>query len=115
MKTKTIKQTISFKAKPEDVYNALMSSKLHSKFTGSKAVISNKVGGKFSAYNKYIIGTNLELVPGKKIVQSWRSSEWEKGHISKVTFIFSKVKSGTKLSFTHADIPLNDYESIKQG
>lgn len=45
MKTKTIKQTIFFKAEPHDVYEALMDSKKHSKFTGDKAVISRKEGG----------------------------------------------------------------------
>ena len=69
MKTKSIKQSVTIKASPKEIYDALMDSKKHSKFTGGKANISNKVGGKFTAYDEYCFGTNLELVPNKKIVQ----------------------------------------------
>ena len=48
MATKTIRQTVQFGARPEDVYDALMDPKKHAKFTGAKATISRKVGGSFS-------------------------------------------------------------------
>ena len=38
MDTKTVKQTVTFKASPHDVYEALMDSKKHAKFTGDKAI-----------------------------------------------------------------------------
>ncbi len=47
---KTAKQTVNFKAAPHDVYEVLMSSAKHSKFTGSKATVSRRVGGKFSIW-----------------------------------------------------------------
>ena len=34
METKTIRQTITFKAPPHDIYEALMDSRKHAKFTG---------------------------------------------------------------------------------
>ena len=73
---KTIKQKIIFKATPEDVYEALMDSKKHSKFTGSKAVISRRVGGKFTCYDGSLSGETIELVANKRIVQRWRSDDW---------------------------------------
>ena len=112
---KTIKQSVSFKALPSQVYNALIDSKLHAKFSKAKAKISKKIGGKFTAYDGYLTGKNLILVPGKKIVQSWHSSEWAKGHMSKVTFIFKKIKTGTKLMFTHNNVPLNDVKDVTEG
>lgn len=115
MKTKTIKQQVTIKVKPNDVYEALMDSKKHSKFTGGKASISRKVGGKISVYGDYIDGVNLELIPGKKIVQSWRGNDWHQGHYSKATFSFKTVKSGTKLTFTQSGVPDDQYEPIKQG
>lgn len=75
METRKISQSVTLKASPHDVYEALMDSKKHAKFTGGKASISREVGGKFSAFNGYAEGINLQLVPDKKIVQSWRASD----------------------------------------
>ena len=86
MAKNTIKQSVTIKAKPHDVYEALMDAKKHAKFTGGKAVISREVGGKFNVFDGYAEGVNLELVPDKKIVQSWRADDWPKGHYSKATF-----------------------------
>jgi len=115
METKNIKQTVTFKTTPHEIYEALMDSRKHSKFTEGKASISKKVGGKFSISDGYIEGTNLELVPDEKIVQSWRASDWSEGHYSKVTFKLSKVEKGTRLDFTQTGVPEDQYEDISQG
>ena len=114
---KSIKQIVNFKSGPIDVYNALMDSKKHSKFTGSKAVISKKIGGRFSAYEGGLHGKNLQLTEGKKIVQAWRCEmdEWPKNHYSTATFLLKKAKVGTKLIFTQVGVPDKCYKSIKQG
>src|SRR5574341_2038648 len=111
----TIRQSVTLRASPKAVYDALMDSRQHSRFTGSKAAISRRVGGKFTAYDGYASGKNLELVPGKKIVQTWRASEWPKGRVSKVTFSLRKTKTGTKLVFTQTGIPSNQGASLKRG
>ena len=113
--SKPIRQTVTIKAKTNDVYEALMDSRKHAKFTGGQAKISRKVGGDIMAYDGYITGKNLELVPDKKIVQEWRASEWPAGHTSKVTFTLTKIKSGTRLAFRHTGVPAEHYDSIKQG
>ena len=115
MKTKTIKQSVNFKATPHEVYEALMDSKKHSKFTSSRASISRNIGGKFIAYDGYISGTNLELVPDKKIVQSWTCTDWSEGHFSKATFLLKKIAKGTKLVFTQTGVPEEFYEEISNG
>jgi len=115
MKTRTIRQSATFKASPHEVYEALMDSRKHSQFTGSKASISRKVGGKFTAYDGYIEGINLELVPDKKIVQSWRGNDWAEGHYSRATFILKKAEGGARLTFTQTDVPEEQYEPISQG
>jgi activator of HSP90 ATPase len=115
METKTIKQSVTIKASPHDVYEALMDSKKHAEFTGGKATISRKVGGKFSAFDGYAKGVNLELVPDKKIVQSWRAEDWPEGHYSQATFAFIKVEDGTKLTFTQTGVPDDQYDSVAQG
>jgi hypothetical protein len=45
MKTKTIRQTVTFKAQPMEVYDMLMDSKKHKSLSGEEARISKKVGG----------------------------------------------------------------------
>ena len=60
--TKTIEQAANFNASPHDVYELLMDSEKHTKFTGAKASISREVGGAFTAYDGALSGTILELV-----------------------------------------------------
>jgi Activator of HSP90 ATPase len=113
--SKPIKQTITFKVSPHDVYEALMDSKKHAAFTGGKASISRKVGGKYSAYDNYITGKNLELVPDKKIIQSWRAVDWAEGVFSTITFTLTPIPEGTRLDFTHEDVPEGTEEEFIQG
>ena len=115
METNTIKQTATFKATPHEVYEALMDSAKHAKFTGGKARISREVGGKFSAFDGYSEGTNLELVPDKKIVQTWRASDWPAGIYSTVTFVLKEIDKGTKLTFTQISVPDGQLEDVSQG
>ena len=112
---KSIKQKISFKASAHDVYEALMDSKKHSTITGVPAKISRKVGGKFSVYDGYAVGENLELIADKKIVQSWRASDWEEGQYSQVVFEITAVKTGCTLTFTQTNVPNEHHSAIKQG
>ncbi|HCV43697.1 MAG TPA: hypothetical protein DGH68_09455 [Bacteroidetes bacterium] len=112
---KTIRQSVTLSATPEQVYEALMNSKTHAKFTGAPAKISRKVGGKISAYDGYIDGTNVELVKNKKIVQMWRGGDWPEGDYSRATFALKKVKGGTKLTFTQTGVHDKQYRAIKQG
>jgi len=113
--SRIIKQTISFKSSPHEVYEALMDSKKHAAFSGGKARISRAVGGNIMAYDNYITGKNIELVPDKKIVQDWRAVDWPEGFFSRVTFAFTAVTEGTRLDFTHADVPEGTEEEFTQG
>jgi activator of HSP90 ATPase len=115
MKTKTLHQSVKLQANLHDVYEALMDSKKHAEFTGAKATISPKKGGKFSTFDDWATGENLELVPDKKIVQSWRGADWPKGHYSVATFELKPAGKGTQLDFTQTDIPEEVYDDIAQG
>ena len=115
MKTKTIRQSVTFNAQPHDVYELLMDSRKHAQFTGAGARISRMIGGKVSAYDGYATGVNVELVPDRRIVQTWRGSDWQSGHYSKTTFALRKVKTGTRLEFTQTEVPAEQYENISRG
>ena len=110
-----IQQTVTFQASPHDVYEALMDSAKHAAFTGEAAEISREVGGDYSAYDGYITGKNLKLIPDREIVQSWRASDWPEGQFSTVTFILLPIAEGTRLNFTHVDVPDGTEEEYTHG
>jgi len=113
--SKPIHQTVTFKVSPHEVYEALMDSKKHAAFSGGKAKISRVVGGEIMAYDDYIAGKNIELVPDKKIVQDWRAVDWPEGNFSRVIFELTPVPEGTRLDFTHTDLPEGTEEEFTQG
>ncbi|VVB59588.1 Activator of Hsp90 ATPase -like protein [uncultured archaeon] len=115
MKTKTLHQTIAFKATPHEVYEALMDSKKHTDFTEAKAVISRDIVGKFTAFDGWASGKNVELVKDKKIVQTWRSADWPDNHYSTITVALKQEGVETILDFTQTEIPIGFYNDIKQG
>ena len=115
--TKIIEQEIVIKTTPHEIYEAFMDSKIHSKFTEGKVKISREIGGSFSVFEGDLTGKNVELIPDKKIVQTWRSEgeNWPKGYYSTITINLEPVDSGTLIKFTHVDIPEGAYESVKEG
>ena len=115
MKTRTLQQTIAFKASPRDVYEMIMDSRKHSLLSGEKARISRKVGGSFTAWSGHISGINLVLTPGEKIVQAWRATGWWPDHYSIAIFDIEKVKGGSKLRFTQIGIPPHRYSGHYRG
>jgi activator of HSP90 ATPase len=117
MRTKTIRQTINFKASPKEVYEILMDSKKHAEITDSEVTMSKKIKGKFSAFGGYCKGYNIELQEGEKIIQAWNFDEyeWPEEHFSICTFLFEKTDAGTKLSFVQKGVPAQKYEDIKNG
>jgi activator of HSP90 ATPase len=113
--SKTIRQTVTFKASPHDIYESLIDEKKHAQFTGAKVKLNRKTGGKFSIWDGEISGENLELVPDKKIVQTWRYSDWPAGEFSTATFSLEAVDGGTRLTLNQSGVPDEAYEDIKQG
>ncbi len=114
-KTHVIRQVVFIKASPPRVYEALMDSRKHSRATGMRAVISGRVGGKFTAFEGGISGVNLSLEPNRRIVQSWRAYDWPQGHYSRVTFTLTRLKGGTRLTLTRARVPARHLAGIRRG
>lgn len=102
---KTVHDEIELRARPRAVYDAYLDSRSHAKFTGAPARMSRIVGRRFSAGGNYISGYNLDLVPGKRIVQAWRASEWPKGVFSVITIALRPIRNGTRLVFDQRGIP----------
>ena len=77
--------------------------------------MSRKEGGRFDAGDGYISGYNLELVPGKRIVQAWRASEWPAGAYSVLRLELTPRGSGSRLIVDHLGIPGEFRDGVDQG
>ena len=98
--------TTTVPASAQEIYEAWLDSLAHTEMTGSEAVMSDEVGAEVAAWDGYISGRNLELVPGERIVQSWRTTEFDDEHEdSIVTLTLEEVEDGTLLTLVHSQVP----------
>ena len=111
-----IHQEVTIDASPAAVYGLLTSSSDFAKMTGGKAAtISTDVGGAVSLFEGGISARNIELVPGKRVVQAWRSQAWPEGVYSIVKFELEPQGKGTKLVFDQAGHPDGAREMLEGG
>lgn len=108
--------SILLSAAPDEIYSAWLTSAGHSSMTGSPARVDGRVGGEFSAWDGYIIGRTLELEPGHRILQAWRTSEFpEDAPDSRVEILLLHAPDGTRLTLIHTEIPEGQADSYRQG
>ena len=102
-------------ASPAEIYRAWLDSVAHSEMTGGEATMSDEVGADVSAWDGYITGRNLELVPGERIVQSWRTTEFDdEFEDSIVTIVLQETEDGTLLTLQHSNVP-DEHKSYEEG
>jgi activator of HSP90 ATPase len=106
----------TFKAKPEEIYRAWLSTDGHTAMTGSPAKVASRVNGEFTAWEGYIWGTFLELEENRRILQAWRTSEFPEGvNDSVVEVLLEEADGGTRLTLTHTQIPEGQAENYEKG
>ncbi len=116
IRTKTIKQKILIPARPVEIYDAFLDEHKHSTFTGAKATCDRRVGGKFTAWDGYILGKNVKLENGRKIIQEWKTTEWPRGYKASILeFTFTPKKRGTEISLKQVNVPAIQAENYKRG
>ena len=62
-----------------------------------------------------IVGRNIELVPGQRIVQAWRPADWPAGLYSLVRFQLKPATAGTTVILDHSSFPAGDFDSLTSG
>jgi uncharacterized protein YndB with AHSA1/START domain len=88
MASRVIRLTEVLPASPKRVYAAWMSSRAH------------------TAHDGYIRGWNLVIVPGKRIVQSWRTTEFAPETPDSVVEVrLAPARGGTTIAIVHRDRP----------
>lgn len=99
---KTLTFSEQFQCQSNDLYDALTKQDLVSAFTRSPAKVDASRGGEFVLFGGNVSGKFEELVPNKKIVQSWRVKQWPSGHYSHVTLeLVEKVSNFIRLTLVH--------------
>ena len=107
----TLKTIIA--SSPELIYNAWLDSEQHSQMTGGEAFICHNTIENFTTWDGYITGKNIELHLNKKIVQSWRTTEFDDNdNYSIVEIVLKEVDLGTELTLTHSNLPDNGEQYI---
>ncbi len=93
-------------ASPQDIYDCWLSGAGHAAMTGADADATPEVGAAFTAWDGYIWGKNLSLEPGRRIVQSWRTSEFtEKDADSQIEVSLELAEGGTRVIIHHTNVP----------
>ena len=100
-------------ADPDEVFAALTYPFQIELGSGYPADMKAEEGYVFSLWEGDITGVNLEVVPGKLLVQEWYFSEQEKQSIVSITL--KKKKARTLVGVTHARIPDDVYVEITGG
>jgi activator of HSP90 ATPase len=101
-------------ARAQDIYDAWLSSNGHEKITGGqKAQISAQEGAAFTVWNGYITGRNLTLEPGRRIVQSWRTTKFTDAD-SQIEVVLQPATGGTTVTVRHSNVP-DGHTSYRDG
>ena len=103
-------------AEPRAIYKAWLSGPEHTAMTGAAATASDKVGGRFTAWDGYIAGKNRELKPHWCIVQSWRTTKFSDGDPdSRLELCIHPKGDGCELLLIHSEIPPDQVAGYRSG
>src|SRR3954452_7852171 len=92
----SIQQQVTISADPAQVYEVLADAEALSALSGMTGVVGRSEGEEFSAFDGHVVGRQIELVPGERIVQTWRFPAWEPGMYSIVRFTLVAEDGGTR-------------------
>jgi len=90
----------------ERLYNAWLNTAEHTAMTGVAATAGANVGDTFTAHGGYASGKNIMLEPYSKIVQSWRTTEFDdEEEDSMLVITFEGKGNNTLVTITHSKLP----------
>jgi uncharacterized protein YndB with AHSA1/START domain len=101
---------------PPAVFDAWLDSDQHGAMTQSVATASRGIAGAFTAHDGYISGINLEIEDNKRILQTWRTSEFgESDPDSSIEITLEPTSVGTRLTLSHWNIPDDQADGYETG
>jgi activator of HSP90 ATPase len=116
MSTEKLELETLLPASADEVYHAWLDSKSHSSFTGAEAHIQPQEGAEFSAWDEYITGRIIALERDKRILQSWRTTEFpDSAEDSILEVMFDNTQEGCRLLINHWKIPKGQGDRYRDG
>jgi activator of HSP90 ATPase len=115
-----IHQEAIIDAAPEQVYAVLTDGAKFAAATGMPAQLSDREGQAFTLFGGRVEGRQIELVPGRRVVQAWRFAEahpepWDAGVYSVVRFTLKPEGEATRFVIDHDAIPPEAEQRIETG
>lgn len=111
---KTLKTTEKFQCRAIELFDALTREDMVTAFTRGYVKQELFKGGDFVYFGGNISGTFEDIVPNKKLVQTWRYKQWPSGHYSTVLIELEEKEDHTELNLTQTMIPSSEYEMTRQ-
>ena len=118
---RVVKQSVVLPASPKKLYAMYLSARAHGAITGGKIQIGARPGAKFKAFGGALTGRMLYTIPGRLIVQAWRSTAFRKrDHDSTLILRFlpagrSRGKTRGRIDLVHVNVPSHDYHGVNKG
>src|SRR3989475_12580500 len=113
---KIIRQSIVLPAAAGELYAMYLSPTRHAAITGHLVKIGARPGARFKAFNGALSGRMLYTVPGRLIVQAWRSTAFKKGDIDSTLILrFTPKGKRGRIDLTHVNVPAHDYRGVNNG
>ena len=112
-----VQQSVDLPAPPVELYAMYLDPEVHASFTnGGPVSIQALPGSEWSAFGGRIHGRILALTPGHRIVQSWRSFEWQDEDPDAVLILaFTAAGAGATVDLTHVGVPERLYDALVSG
>jgi len=114
MKKEALRVSGTIPAAPTTLYYAWLSTEQHSAMTGSAAKIDANVGGKYTACDGYISGKLVILDLGRRLVMSWRTTDFPREAPDSRVEIHLEAQGGsTRITVLHTEIPEGQGETYR--
>ncbi len=111
---RSIEQTYNIKASPEAVWRALTDQKEIQEWSGANAYFIPQAGAQYTLWDGTIGGKIVQVVPLRKLVQTWKPQEWTRDD-SVVTFTLTPTRDGTRVDLLHVNVEESDYDGTTEG
>lgn len=104
-------------APPIEIYTTYLDPELHANVIGGAVSIAAREGAAFHAFEGELSGKILHLIPGKRIVQTWRSNMFTKSDPDSILVItlWPRGRRSTLLDLQQIDVPEQDYAGVCHG
>jgi activator of HSP90 ATPase len=113
---KIVRQSVLLPASARELYATYLSPRGHGAITGGRVLVSSRPGSTFRAFGGALRGRMLQTIPGRLIVQSWRSSAFKKTDPDSTLIIrFTPKGKQARVDLVHVNVPDHDYNGVNKG